>query len=405
MLRIVIARIAVITAIALVLFAGVFYTPSATQAPSTLNDEPTIIAPDHITPEPRVKQEPESLPEDIEKIIPPLPKPEEGAALSLPECNGQRFTVTPVDLNDVYEISPLGNLNPPDHTIPTEHMYFHIGPGGTATVKTSVRAPGDVFLLEVLADPQGDFSIRFALCKEVFGYYNHVKTLSDEVKGLIEDVECEKWTQNPGNLCSKRLLHKVDAGTVLGEVGAPQGNFDFGAFDFRTILDYANPSRYGEVGRARSLHIVCPIDLYDDETKKTLYDKVARSDGPKCGIVMQDIPGTLQGNWFQGDLEASSDWTNHLAFVHDNEDPLKSVISIGGFFTNAGKWEFEAESSGLINREFSDVKSDGSIYCYDLNQSGRLLVQLISDTELRIESQSGSCSGSVSFVDPAAYAR
>ncbi|MFQ6010828.1 MAG: hypothetical protein ACE5KG_01490, partial [Nitrososphaerales archaeon] len=303
------------------------------------------------------------------------------------------------------EISPLGNLHPPDHTIPTEHMYFHIGPGGTATVRTAVRAPGDVFLLEVVGKPGGDFSMRFALCKDVFGYYNHVKTLSDEVQSMIADVECERWTHNPGNLCSKRLFQKVDAGMILGEVGAPQGNFDFGAFDHRVILDYANPSRYGEVGRTRSLHIVCPIDLFDDETKNILYGKVARSDRPKCGIVMQDLPGTLQGNWFQGDTEASSDWTRHLAFVHDNEEPSKSVVSVGGYFTDAGKWEFEAVSSGFINREFKDVKPDGNIYCYDLGQAGRLLVQLTNENELRVESQAGACSSNSSFEEPTVYAR
>jgi len=401
----VIGSVAVIAAIALVIFAIAFYSPAFQPASAPINIERSsqISGPEGSGP--GVAQEPEDGQTGLERIISFLPIFEEDYSLSLPECNNQLFTVTPVDLNEVYEISPLGNLGPPAHTIPTEHMYFHISAGGSSTKKIPLRAPGDIFILEVIDNSRGDFSIRFALCDEVYGYYNHVKGLSSDLQSVLEAVECTVYTHSAGDSCSKSVFHRVDAGTVLGEVGDLQGNFDFGAFDFRTILDYANPSRYGEIGQARSLHIVCPIELYDDETKKILYDKVARSGGPKCGVVMQDLPGTLQGNWFQGDVKSYTDWTLHLAFVHDNEEPSKSVISIGGYFTNAGKWEFEAESSGLVNREFGDVKSDGNIYCYDLSQSGRLVVQLISDTELRIESQSRSCSSSISFDDPEIYAR
>jgi hypothetical protein len=67
----------------------------------------------------------------------------------------------------------------------------------------------------------------------------------------------------------------VPAGTILGSVGDLQGNFDFGAFDYRTNLAYVNPGRYGDpeasgLARSRSLSIVCPLDLYDDETRGSL---------------------------------------------------------------------------------------------------------------------------------------
>ena len=401
-----IAAVAVITAIVLVISAIAFYTPSSLPAASPINEEPSSPISNPIVSEPGEVQEPDDSPTGLERLISFLPILDDDDSDSLPECNKRLFTVTPVDLNEVYEISPLGNLGPPAHTLPTEHMYFHISAGGSSTKRIPLRAPGDIFILEVIEDKsRGDFSIRFALCDEVYGYYNHVKGLSSDLRSVLEAVECTVFTHSGGDSCSKSIFHKVDAGKVLGEVGDLQGNFDFGAFDFRTILDYANPSRYGEVGQTRSLHIVCPIELYDDETKRILYDKVARSGGQECGVVMQDLPGTLQGNWFHGDVKSYTDWTLHLAFVHDNEDPSKSVISIGGFFTNAGKWEFEAENSGLIDREFSDVRSDGNIYCYDLGQSGRLLVLMTSDTELRIESQSGICSGSVSFDEPSTYER
>src|SRR3954470_7697828 len=34
------------------------------------------------------------------------------------------FTQSPLGLSDISVIVPLGNLNPPDHTLPTNHAYF-----------------------------------------------------------------------------------------------------------------------------------------------------------------------------------------------------------------------------------------------------------------------------------------
>jgi hypothetical protein len=119
---------------------------------------------------------------------------------------------------------------------------------------------------------------------------------------------------------------------------------------------------------------------------------------------MQDVPGTLQGNWFL-DEALSSEWSRHLAFVYSNGDPSVAVISIEGGFSAPIKWEFVPEESGLSNRKFSDVTADESIYCYDRGQPGRVLVQLTSDTGLRIEHQGGSCTGAMELTNPAFYGR
>ena len=330
----------------------------------------------------------------------------------IPECTNQILTVPPVDLDEVYEITPLGNLGPPGHTFPTEHMYFHISAGGTSSKRVPLRAPGDVYIVDVTGEQdvnQGEFSIFFALCQDIYGYFFHVKALSDELKEVVADIECEVWTVNPGNICARRLVYRVDAGTVLGSVGDLQGNFDFGAYDYRATLDYINPWRYGDpeaTGRARprSLSIVCPLDLYDSETRSKLYDELARTANPKCGEVMQDVPGTVQGNWYLA-TSTSADSDGHLAFVYDNHDPSVAVISVGGGFTDFGKWEFSPQTSGLANRHFSDVTPDGNIFCYDQGQPGKILVQLTGETELSIERQDGSCLGTLDFNNPSVYIR
>jgi len=336
---------------------------------------------------------------------------EQEAALleKLPDCGDQIYTVTPVDLNEVYEISPLGGIGPPGHTIPTNHMYLHITGGQSSTKIVDLRAPGYIYITSVSSDEDDlvpgrtEYVIRYAVCKDVYGYFNHVKELSAELTSIIADVECEQWTVNPGNICQKNIFEGVSAGTIIGGVGHLQGNFDFGTYDLRKTNDFANPDRYGIV----TPHIQCPLEYYDDSTKAQFYSKIGRTAEPRCGEIMLDIKGTLQGNWYAegGTSLSSSGWSGQLAFVKDNIDPSKLIISVGGVISEPAKWIFTPKTSGLVNRRFSDVTADGNIYCYDQGQPGRILVEMTSDTSLQIEAQSGSCSSSLVFDSPTIYDR
>ena len=279
-------------------------------------------------------------------------------------------------------------------------MYFHLTAGGTTSATVPLRSPGDVYLTTV-SEAGGEYSMTFALCDQVYGYFNHVKELSEAVQALLADVPCEQWNSNPANICAKNLEAKISAGTVLGGVGALQGNFDFGAYDYRVRHNFANPERY----RGRSPTIVCPLDLYDSPVREELFSKVARTAQPLCGQVMQDVPGTLQGNWFYGDVTAESTWNQHLAFVPDNHDPATSVISVGGQFMSPTAVRFQAQMSGQIDRQFHDVAADGSVYCYRDGPSGRIVLEMTSDVELLIERQAGACSAGVSLSSPATYRR
>lgn len=325
---------------------------------------------------------------------------------ALPDCSDLRYTVAPVDLDEVYEITPLGSINPPGHTFPTEHMYLHISPGGMSDRIVSLRAPGDVYITAVTSSDdwsvprRKEYTIDFSLCVDVHGYFNHVKELSDELESLIEKVECEMWTYNPGNLCSKKIFHKVEAGTIIGGVGHLQGNFDFGTYDHRTRLGYANPERYGD----RSLEIACPLEYYDSETREELYGKILRDGEPRCGRVMQDVAGTLRGNWYVRD--AASGGGEFLAFAEDNLDPSKALVSVGGGFSEAERMRFTPRSMGFVNRKFEDVTFDGNVYCYEGEGiSWRIVVQMTSDTSLRIEHQGGWCAGGLEFTNPTIYDR
>ncbi len=334
--------------------------------------------------------------------------PSDSEKQQLLECSGKVFSVEPVDLEKVTEITPLGNLAPPGHTFPTEHTYLHITPGGTTTETIPLYAPADVQLLlisfsrGITQDPV-DYTLYFALCKDTIGYYNHVKEISPELEKIVSENNCSFQGETKETRCNIQAFAPIKAGANIGRVGRLQGNFDFGLIDLRKPLKFANPDRYG----TRSFYIHCAYDYYDSAKKEKFYSLLSRKDG-SCGATAQDVPGTLKGNWFYGDARADmgTDWDKHLAFVQDNRDPVKSVISIGGVFTGAGKLEFAPQQSGLVNREFSQVTPGGNVYCYEGGQvSGSILVRLVSGTELKIEHQGGSCAGSYEFGNATTYSR
>ncbi len=356
------------------------------------------------TPPEPVEELPEEKVEEPVEIEEPEPKeevkePEPEEEGPIPKCSGQKFTVSPVDLNKITDITPLGNLNPPGHTLPTEHLYFHL-----TSKKETIVSPGDIYITKIVSGDDGtgvdDYTIYFNLCRDVNAYFIHVKELSKELQDLFKSVECEDWSVKQGNMCSKRVLHKLDAGEVIGEVGRTYGTFDFGVYLNEKINHFANPERY----TSRTPYIDCPLEYYEEDMKEKLYSKVTRDVEPRCGKIMQDVKNTLQGNWFYGpgDLQ----WDEHLAFVYDNYDPSKPVISVAGKFTSSGKWKFDEKETGFTNRKFRQVTADDNIYCYQADdQSGRIIVQLVKDNQINIEHQSGSCRGSFRFNSPSVYNR
>ncbi len=337
--------------------------------------------------------------------------PSEKERDQLPDCADKFFTFFPVDMSKIYEITPRGNLAPPGHTFPTDHAYFHISAGGTTTQTIPLYAPGEVTIINVEAregitqDPL-DYTIYFALCRDVIGYYNHVKALSEELVSVIRQVQCEDL--GTADSCTKNIFYPVKAGAKLGDVGKLQGNFDFGLIDLRKPLSYINLKRYP----SRSQYVQCPFDYYLSTMRDTFFNLIKRKDSNACGVVAQDVPEKLQGNWFheRAAAEYVVEWDTFLSFVHDTNTPEVQVVSIGGIFTQPSKYEFIPKNSGTTNRDFSEVSADGKIYCYedeqltsDKKDKGRIMVQMTSPTELKIEHQPGACPGT--FSSPETYRR
>lgn len=326
---------------------------------------------------------------------------------NIPACSGQQFSVSPADVSEMYEIYPLGGIGPPGHTLPTMHMYLHLNAGQSSTEIFPLLAPGDIYITNISSDSDDiepsrtEYVINFSLCEEVTGYFNHVKELSDELAAAIAQVECEQWTTNPGNICSKNFFLEVAAGTQIGGVGHLQGNFDLGMRDTRVELDFANKTRY----TSKAANVVCPFDYFANDIRNTLMGKIKRTADPVCGKVMYDIAGTLQGNWYYASGATDGSGSEHLAFVFNNHNPQTPLISVGGTFADPKIWNITTTVSGTKNRKFSEVTADGNTYCYDEGGSERIVMAMPSDEELKIEYQVGSCGYSSTFNNPTIYKR
>ncbi|MFA5918798.1 MAG: hypothetical protein WC800_04580 [Candidatus Nanopelagicaceae bacterium] len=349
-------------------------------------------------------------------------------------------------------LTPLGNINPPGHTSPVDHIYFSTNYAS----KIPLLAPADATitnLTEILkADSFGKYQptgyvVRYVVCDglvlDFASYTSLIKPLQDELASKTPDcvygIVKPGHTGGPEGQCYYNVKYKVKSGEKIGWVQAIRNGqsldlpFEIWAANYNKPArpdvnwDFYNDDRYA--------HSMCTFDLYSGDLKDQFYAKFGqmvnsdskkkdpKSSGPVifkprtiepiCGQVNQNIVGTIQGMWYAGtsvemDLESQG---KGLAFLHNNFDPSVGEISIGGTITEkAGLLEFEPTHSGTINREPSEVKADGEVYCYDAAPNewmlgGRVLVQLVDEIQLKAEHQLEKCTGQESFLSPITYRR
>ena len=340
-------------------------------------------------------------------------------------CGSQStfYAVAPMAPDSYEYIIPLGNLNTPGHTFPTVHTYLLLT---DITKAVPVYAPGDVTIALVVSTYYvstgiTEYSLTFYSCAEVYGYYNHIAALTQDILDQIGLMtNCQYFDDVTG--CSKEVFIEVSAGTQLGYAGGPESAevyaLDFGTRDKRADpIIFVNPDMLVSSDH-QELYTVCPYDYYEEGTAKdnlTTKLKIARTADPICGTVDLDVADKARGKWYLVGGAWDSGWgsyeAKHMALVPSNYDPLVGVLSVGNPDVGTGAYFFDMESNGLIRRDFAGVSSDGNIYCYDTlrtrtdsldtegpgtgNSSpilGYLFLKMLSNTTLKIERvESGSC--------------
>jgi hypothetical protein len=378
---------------------------------------------------------------------------------ALPECPATLsglLTASMVDPSNLAGLIPLGNSNPPQHTVPVDHVYFtspysfngSCTNGHVCMPTIPFYAPGDgtvVTVLEVATtylDGSPDstsYEIDFALCRGLLLRMAGITGLEPSLLTLVHQAtpSCKSIAPKHTNEASTEFCYYMTSiiqkgGTQIGSTGGLEFP-EVWAFNYNLAPDPAiDWSRYDYEDYA---YAVCLFDLYDGELNNTLFSKfgrvttavdggaafVPRTAAPICGTARQTIVGTAQGDWF---ATAAGGWDNpnfgfgtaDLSLIHDNYDPTLGKFSIGGQILvgvpgNLGVAMFTPQHSGTINREFSEILPGATIYCYQSDggppwgQSGKLLVSLTDAHHLRIENQTGSCGSSESFQSSFDYER
>lgn len=337
----------------------------------------------------------------------------------LPDCDETFFSYAPSPVEDIMAIEPIGSVTPPEHALASSSTdtYVAVAMQNASEELFDLVAPADIWItfiqprFGVTQDPQ-DHVIHFALCKEVFGIFDHVKQFSPKMLEIIEKTNCPHGGTPGSYQCPVMVLEKVNAGEVLGKVGRLQGNYNFGTWDLRVLHKYPTPQKYG----VRSIHSTCPLDYYKEPLKNQLY-ALLDGDFGDCGTVDSYVKDSLRGEWFfeNATNKMAFDWFKQLYFGPSNKFSSKQVISVGGVISEPLKWVIEPQNSGKVNRNFSYILAGGEIFCFEntqLNQeigekgeTGRILAQVISDNELKAEFQKGTCVEPFAFKEPKTFNR
>ncbi len=347
-----------------------------------------------------------------------------GTACNLPECKGgPYFTELPVKKDDILSIVPLGNLSPPGHTHPTDHIYIHgrdINPFDDKGANvTKIYAPGDATIVKISSSEHKvggftDYKIILFPCKTYSLEFSHVQVLSDELQAIFDEQEasgvkvCDEYTTGGETyeLCHYTGLSiSVKAGEYLGTFGGNKkmNSLDVWAWDYSKVSN-TFASIYAEGGD--KAYAVCPLNEFSAPKKKTLEDRLGSPDGkfkredePLCGKFTQDIPNYAQGQWYRQGQENSGSEDPHITFGHDNVKPEIGVFSIGTSIPDIGgsiqMFDEPVFEEGVFNRDFSQVTNNGKTYFYKTHPKypkdpteltpGSILIKMTSAKTILVE--------------------
>ena len=293
------------------------------------------------------------------------PAPKGGVAL---------FTVLPTAPVPGLTLTALGSLNPPGHVLPTDHVYLYSwdlsvlgAPVQPGTRNVYMPATGALFLKLQSSGGIPDWKFMFRATDNFYFYLDH------DLPTIAMNVDS---TYTAGT-----LIGTTDAGATL----------DLGAFDATVTHDgFLVPARYPY----QTLHAVSPWKYFSASLQPAIYAQVYRapSAADKDGKIDFGIAGKLSGDWFLQGMPADSSyepygWSRTVSFVYDFYDPSLVRISIGGTIGAAGVWGVDPAAPVPAT-----VSTANGIVIYPLINPfdggppvGRLLVQMVNDTQITIE--------------------
>ncbi len=332
------------------------------------------------------------------------------------------FSVLPVDFGSVSFVTPIGNLGPPVHTLPTDHVGFYLtGTGITLRSPSAMRIKRvgrTRYLVSPFRQGESDYTVTGGLCQDQELTFGHIQTVVPAIEAAVGTSDCQTYStaNETVETCRNETDLPLDAGATIGTVGGPSaGAFDFGVHNPRDTNYYVNPGRYSQP----LLTAICPYDPFVNSLKDLLYAligdgvRTASGESPQCGSMSVDVAGTAAGAWvLQSDpVMQAGDETNFAVLApHPLFPQTKQAFSLGPaalFATSgAGIDTYPVQASGRVNRRFSDITADGLPYCYVYDASvatWSYFVQLTAGPVLTIEKVTHSAGATPCGADPSTW--
>ena len=360
---------------------------------------------------------------------------------SLGECKGKDIVLlgaSPININELGYIAPLGRVFGA-HVTPTDHQYWNPIVTSNDITKNPTRynvyALADGYIVNVehrtesIVESKGgnkpaedDYRIVFEHSCDFYSYYDHINKLKPEILNKIEFRN-----DNPNHAFANPRI-PVKKGEIIGTTG--EHTFDLGVFNAQSMLKgFIDADNYKT--EPWKIYTADPFDYFEESIKNQLLAKSIRKVKPYGGKIYYDINGKLVGNWF---LEGTNGyqgsnreryWDGHLAIAYDHIDPSQIRISIGNFDGYAGQFGVKNNmpdpanidiNTGLVkyevvsydyysgNNPWSEMNFADNINAKnnDKDLKGIILVQLIEDRKLKLETFPGKKANEVSgFTDKA----
>ena len=300
------------------------------------------------------------------------------------------LSVSPLATSTLVWATPLGNLSPPGHVTPTDHVYLmFVDPwnGNQQAADCSKRpvyAAGSGTVMFILqTEAQGDTKVMVQMTRTFFYYYDHVLLL-------------------PGIQVGSRVAAGDQIATTTGRCPS----IDLGVYDLDvTLPGLVNPSRYGEMGA----HAVSPYKYFSEPLRSLYYSRVrAYANVPvdKDGRIDFGVRGRLAGDWFHASIASSGPsvtvgpegWGKTVSFAYDWYD-RSPRISIGGTIATPGVLAIApgdpdpagvSVASGVV--AFKGTGVIGRI------GDGWVLAHMLSDERIKIEFFAGATSRPAGFT-------
>ncbi|HEY6220376.1 MAG TPA: peptidoglycan DD-metalloendopeptidase family protein [Gemmatimonadaceae bacterium] len=289
------------------------------------------------------------------------------------------FTVSPIAVGSISSIIPLGNLNPPNHVYPTDHIY--IIPVNAATGANAVSAAAAGTVLELYQPDASDWKVLIKVDKSFYYYYDHITPIS----GLS-------------------IGQSVTAGQVIGtNAGQGAAAIDFGVYNFNNapVSGILNTCAL----KAESF-VDAPLKYYSGTLQTSLYGKVNTANNvSKDGKFDYDQAGKLTGNWILSGHQPGASTQYALAFVYNVVDrsmrvSAGSLLGGGGTFgvqAALNDWSFFNTGSGQVNIRLYPT-SQGDQGAPSTTQFGVLAVQMVSANQIKVEMFVGNTTGNAAFT-------